>query len=130
MKGIYKNANDNKLTVGKEYFIFEIAISIRNKAKLFRVVDDLGIPALYSVDSFETNKFETDGMTALFDEAGMTITLRELAVACENDNVNSLWEKYFDNEKETVDFVNGIIRKYAAKDNVTIVSPSPYGTEL
>ena len=127
MKGIYKSITEKNLTTDKEYFLFEIYVNIRNNTKSLRLIDDVGVPILRSTDNFEFNKLEIDNMSALFYENGMTITLRELAAVCKDCSINSLWERYFLNEKEIVDVVNEIINKYAIKENISIVGPCPYG---
>jgi len=128
MKIIYKGTNARDLTADREYLSFEICISVRNGTRMFRVVNDFGVPSLYDLSDFDPKALDLSLSVLFTYEHGVTITVKEIADLCESNSINDLWERYFNNEKEIVSKINECLEVQAKKEGVSIVKPSPYGT--
>lgn len=129
MKVFFKEDTNEYLTYGKEYLVFEIYINIDRQTTTFRLVNDKGIPSIFNSDGFNYTALSLDGMVYLKKNNTCVITLENIhSLQRDLEDINIIWEGYFNNDEVIVDDVNKVIMEYASEKTTTITNPSPYGS--
>lgn len=129
MKVIFKECTNEYLTYGKEYLVFEIYMNFDRQTMSFRLINDKGIPSMFNSDEFNYTSLSLDNMVYLKGNNTCVITLAEIYLLLkDSEDINIVWEEYFDNNKAIINDVNRAIMKYASEKKISVVEPSPYGS--